>query len=211
MQYYSNYITKEEEEYLLKIIDSNPWCKDIRRRQQHIGYKYYHTRHNLPFSQPLEQPKDILPLKPFEFLITRLEQDGIFPIDNHLPTQILVNEYIEDQRIASHKDNEEAFGKDVISLSLLDPVYMTMKKCEDINIETKVLMERRSILVLKGDARFKWKHGITKMKHYPNPVTGETIHKGKNFRRVSLTIRKILINGTKKTFEGDPNDDTCTW
>ena len=45
--YFPNYISEEEEKLLMEIIDKNNWRKDIRRRQQHYGMLYYHTRHNL--------------------------------------------------------------------------------------------------------------------------------------------------------------------
>ena len=209
--YYPNYISPSEYEKLLQIIDNNPWVKEIRRRQQHYGYLYYHTRHNLTTLQPTDQIYDkFLPLESFDFLIERMMNDGIFPKDDP-PTQCLVNEYIGNHRIASHMDDFNAFGDVIAGLSLIEPCYMTLKLAENPKTQMKFLMENRSLYILKDDARYKWKHGITAMKYYDNPRTGEKYYRGIQWRRVSLTFRKILVEGTKKSYEGLKKDESCTW
>lgn len=35
-----DFITTEEEESIIKMIDNNPWLSDIKRRVQHYGYKF---------------------------------------------------------------------------------------------------------------------------------------------------------------------------
>lgn len=212
LDYYPNYVTEEEEKELLRIIDNNPWNADIRRRQQHYGYVYYHTRHNLPTVQPSEQNNEnphLLPLSAFDFLQQRLIQDGIFPIDDP-PMQCLVNEYIGNVRIAFHLDNIRAFGDTIAGISLGDPCYMTLKLDSDINVQTKFFMARRSLYVMKRDARFKWQHGITKKKHYTDPTTSQEMHRDENFRRVSLTFRKILIDGVKNG-ENPEHQEQLKW
>lgn len=211
MSYYPSYITSLECEKLLQIIENNPWVKEIRRRQQHYGYLYYHTRHNLETLQPIEQEiKTCLPLESFNFLIERMINDKIFPKDDP-PTQCLVNEYIGNHRIASHFDDFNAFGDVIAGLSLLEPCYMTMKSMEKPSIETKFLMENMSLYVLKGESRYKWKHGITAMRCFENPRTHQQFYRGKQWRRISLTFRKILTDGTKKSYEGMKKDESCTW
>lgn len=211
LEYFPNYISKEEEEELFKKIDNNDWIKAVRRRQQHYGYVYYHTRNNIPLVQPSKQEKQphLLPLSTFDFLISRMIKDEIFPIHDP-PTQCLVNEYIEDVRIASHLDNFNAFGDTIAGLSLGSCCYMTMRYHENPKIETKFLMESGSLYVMKKDARYKWQHGITKMKHFINPKTEQIIHRDNTFRRISLTFRKILVQGTKNG-ENPLHEEELTW
>jgi alkylated DNA repair dioxygenase AlkB len=55
--------------------------------------------------------------------------------------------------------------------------------------QTSLLLKRRSLLILKGSARYEWQHGIA-----PNKVDlydGQRIVRG---RRVSLTFRTIIEN-----------------
>ncbi len=46
--------------------------------------------------------------------------------------------------------------------------------------------------------RYRWQHGITQMKHFTLPHTGETVYRDASYRRLSLTFRRILVQGTKK-------------
>lgn len=220
-EYYPSYVTAEESEKIMQILDNNEWIKEIRRRQQHYGYVYYHTRHNLPTVQPSSQSQTDphnLPLSQFDFLLERLRRDGIFPNrqknpneDENSPTQILVNEYLENTRIASHVDNVKAFGDVIVGLSLLQPCYMTMRNSQDENQETRIYLAPRSLYVMRGEARYGWKHGITQMKHFVNPANlSEVTHRDENYRRVSLTFRKILIQGTKNG-ENPDHEEQLTW
>lgn len=212
LDYYPSYLSPDEVNRVMEIIDGNTWIKEIRRRQQHYGYVYYHTRHNLPTVQPSEQEKADdrkLPLESFDFLIERMIRDGIFPRDDP-PTQCLVNEYLENTRIASHVDNAKAFGDVIAGVSLVSPCYMTMRNCENLNEETRFYMEVGSLYVMKNEARYGWQHGITQMKHFEHPVTGEVTHRDAQYRRVSLTFRKILVEGTKNG-ENPEHEEELFW
>jgi len=209
--YIPDYISEQEEEEIMKHIDSKEWCHEICRRTQMYGYTYYHTRHNLPTMQPKVEEASTyqhLPLEEFDWLIERLvKRDGLFKFDLGDPTQCLVNEYVGTQGISSHVDNPGPFGDIIALVSLNKPIYMVMKLAENENIQTKILLEPRSLLVMKDDCRFKWKHGITHMKQVYLPKTGETLIRTEDYRRVSLTFRFIKTDGTKKVTETDPNTD----
>ena len=43
LTYISNYISSAYEEKLLKLIDTQEWNLDLKRRTQHYGYKYDYT------------------------------------------------------------------------------------------------------------------------------------------------------------------------
>lgn len=204
--YRPNYITKEEEELLMNLLDSRPWHHDICRRTQYYGYTYYHTRQNIVCMQPVDQPETHTgSMDDMDFLINRLLEDKIYPPD-HPPTQVLVNEYLNNMCIKGHIDNTDAFGDVIISLSLNAPSYMTMRNCDNPDLVMKVFMEERSLLIMSGDSRFHWRHGITRQKNVYVPTTGLTIKRDETYRRVSLTIREIKIDGTKRITEEDPDD-----
>merc|ERR1712151_484509 len=77
------------------------------------------------------------------------------------PTQILVNEYLENFGISSHFEDEEAFGAVIATISLLSPIFMSLEKprehnnsCQDLECELKVLLEPRSLFVMSEDCRY---------------------------------------------------------
>jgi len=171
--YISNYISSEYEEKLLKLIDIQEWNLDLKRRTQHYGYKYDYTSRSLDASYYLgEMPCWI------DDLCSQLHSDSIF-IEK--PDQVIINEYMPGQGIASHIDCAPCFGGTICSLSLesgcvMDLSWGDIKRC--INLEP------RSLLILKEDARYKWKHGIAPRRS-DNGV--------KRQRRVSLTFRNIIL------------------
>ncbi|KAJ1352106.1 2OG-Fe(II) oxygenase super [Parelaphostrongylus tenuis] len=70
--------------------------------------------------------------------------------------------------------------------------------CSDVVMEFKdganssricpVLLKRRSLCVMKGESRYRWKHGIVNRKYDINPVTHRVIPRD---IRVSITLRKV--------------------
>mmetsp|Transcript_85737 Transcript_85737/g.215968 ORF Transcript_85737/g.215968 Transcript_85737/m.215968 type:complete len:239 (+) Transcript_85737:39-755(+) len=114
------------------------------------------------------------------------------------PSQILVNEYVDNWGIASHFEDFAAFGDTIATISLGNPVYMTLEQpkepnnqCGEILRDTKVLLERRSLLILSGEARNAYRHGITRHTNVWTPDQGLLKREG-GYRRVSLTIRHLL-------------------
>ena len=102
------------------------------------------------------------------------------------------------QGISSHFEDTHAFGDTIMTVSLLAPVYMTLRKpriatndCKDIEDEVQVLLEPRSCLMMTGDSRYKWRHGIMKTKNVFLP-DGSCVYRGADYRRLSLTIRRVL-------------------
>jgi len=214
--YISEFVSEEEEKKLVQTIDSHPFCNVIRRRQQFYGETYYHTTHSEPNLQPLSEDKDTsykLPMESMQWLIDKIKAlpYGLFDRkDGEEPTQCLVNEYRHNYGISSHFDDPEAFGSTIASVSLIDPIYFTMKKpkeltntCTDIEKEVKLYLEPRSLLILQGEARYLWRHGITKARLIHHPFTDEILRRGDIYRRLSITIRKLL-DGRKRSTTHEP-------
>jgi alkylated DNA repair dioxygenase AlkB len=173
LTYISNYITSEYEEELLKLIDAQNWNLDLKRRTQHYGYKYDYTARSIDASHYLgDIPYWI------DELCHKLYSESIF-IDK--PDQVIVNEYMPGQGIASHIDCIPCFTGIICSLSIASGCIMDMTNG---NIRKSIHLEPRSLLVLQNDARYKWKHGITARKS-DNGI--------KRQRRISLTFRKVIL------------------
>ncbi|CAO3661930.1 unnamed protein product [Umbelopsis ramanniana] len=86
-----------------------------------------------------------------------------------------------------HTDAPSIFGDAILSLSLLSACVMKFT-----NVETgdtvDVLLPRRSMLVMTGEARYNYKHSISK-DLIETSSDGTTIERS---RRVSFTFRQII-------------------
>ena len=89
-------------------IDTKQFDKTLLRRVQHYGAKYNYD------SSAVEQIGSAPPIPPEMYRLgKRLVDEGYF---DRLPDQVIVNEYIGSQGIASHIDRE-SFGEAVASVS----------------------------------------------------------------------------------------------
>lgn len=84
LTYISNYTSSEYEETLLKLIDTQEWSLDLKRRTQHYDYKYDYTARSVDASYYLGE----IPCWVDE-LCSKLYRDAIF-IDK--PDQVIINE-----------------------------------------------------------------------------------------------------------------------
>jgi alkylated DNA repair dioxygenase AlkB len=182
--YIPEYITEEDHAAFWQSVNAENWLGDLKRRVQHYGYKYNYKARYIDYSMKIgELPEWVLPLA------KRLHQEGYMPA---IPDQLIVNEYKQGQGIASHIDCEPCFGDTIISLSLGSTCVMDF-----INKETKekvdVLLEPRSLVVLKGDARYLWTHGIAGKK--ADHFRGE---RHERTTRISLTFRNVILNSYER-------------
>jgi len=162
-------------------IDANSWLNDLQRRVQHYGYKYDYKARRIDHTMRIGD----LPSWGLE-IAQGLYNDGHF---DGLPDQLIINEYKAGQGISRHIDCEPCFEDTIISISLGDPIIMnfinTLVKDEVI----EVLLEPRSIVILKSEARYRWQHEIRPRKTHT--------YKGRKYplkRRVSLTYRRVILN-----------------
>lgn len=175
-QYISEYITAYDHDLLIKQIDNQPWLSDLKRRVQHYGYKYDYKARAINKSLHLGNlPNWLLNIT------NRLYNEKLISV---LPDQVIVNEYQPGQGISSHIDCVPCFTDTIISLSLGSSCVMELKNIDTIPI----LLEPRSLVILKEDARYKWTHSIPARKidrFNEQIITRE--------RRVSLTFRKVIL------------------
>ena len=171
-----DFVTEEEERNLLKSIREQPWLTDLKRRVQHYGYKYDYKGRNL-------EPLGKLP----EFSREIVEKLVAKKLFKEAPDQLIVNEYTPGQGIAAHTDNTRIFGDTISALSLGSTVVMNFKKGEET---LDILLPRRSLLLMKGEARSKWTHQIKAVKK--DKITGGLLERD---TRLSMTFRN-----TKKIY-----------
>jgi len=179
LTYIDNYITKDYQDELFKTIDKNEWDCSLKRRVQQYGYKYSYKSSVSMWRSNIDNYLGELP----EFLkelSIKLVNDNYFSV---VPEQVIINEYLPGQGIANHIDCVPCFGDKIASISLGCDVVMDFKNKK----ETKELVLRTgSLLLIEGDARYKWTHGIR-----PNKIDIIDNQRIYRTRRISLTFRNI--------------------
>jgi alkylated DNA repair dioxygenase AlkB len=178
-----NFLSKAQESDLLAIIDgpgSAPWMNDLSRRVKHFGFRYNYKARGLSSKDKI----DAVPIWARE-LGERLVDNGYFESS---PQQVIINEYLPGQGIASHVDRHTCFGATVASVSLGSDIVMDFSSVET-NASGRVLLRARSAVVLSGDARYRWKHGIAARKR--DSIDRVIFDRQ---RRLSLTFRTVVLD-----------------
>jgi len=174
LSYREDYITPAEEAALIGHIDGQAWSLELLRRRQWYGWAYDDTtlgRAGDYAPQPLPEW-----LKPFA---ERLRGDGWFPAP---PDRALVNEYYPGQGIGAHKDRDADHIRTVAIISLGSPIMMDFTRLG--HATRSHYLRPRSLVIMQGEARDKWLHGITGRKS--DRVGGLVLPRG---RRLSVTFR----------------------
>jgi alkylated DNA repair dioxygenase AlkB len=181
LQYVHDFITQQEHQSLLEVIDASPWLLDLKRRVQHYGYKYDYQKRTIDPSMKVGE----LPAWALELGKRMFQQEII----SFIPDQVIINEYEPGQGIAPHIDCEPCFESVIISMSLGSSCLMDFYSKQDIKVKKSIRLDPSSLLVIKGESRYEWLHGIAGRKSdLINSV------KQKRSRRVSLTFRKVILN-----------------
>lgn len=176
--YKNNFISLSEQEKLIAIIDESPWDYSLKRRTQHYGFKYDYTKKKIDKSLYVGAIPEWL--KSYcDFLIEWFEE---------IPDQVIINEYLPGQGISRHTDCVPCFGKTIASISLNSTCVMEFEQWSKSD-KKFLLLEPQSLLILQGEARYRWMHSI--------PPKIEDVWNGENLirkRRISLTFRKVILS-----------------
>lgn len=187
---YYDLVSEAREQELLDYITAQPWPptptmsgRPLKRKTQHYGHRYsYSAGHIDEKAPPIEGV-----LKTF---IDHISMGLHFEFN-----QVIVNKYKRTDGIAAHIDTTR-YGEKIITLSLEGDCVMTFSR--EGYPDHNLYLPRRSLVILTGDARYKWKHGISsKVKKSHLPVAGafDPLHAGRvaarptGWRRVSVTAR----------------------
>lgn len=179
----TEYITLTEELNLILCTRAQQWNKKLDRYTQHYGYEYDYNTKTLVGSVP--------PIPSWiEKYSNRLVQDTYF---KEKPDQVIINRYKEGESISAHIDHVKYFGNTIASISLGAPCTMIFQKANPNTLEydainrdeVQLQLQPRSLVIMKDDARYKYKHSIRKL------LPGSTT-------RYSVTFRNVIQKPTEK-------------
>ncbi|KAM8814834.1 tRNA (carboxymethyluridine(34)-5-O)-methyltransferase ALKBH8 [Rhynchonycteris naso] len=193
-------ISSEDEKLLLESVnwtedtDNQNFQKSLKhRRVKHFGYEFHYENNNVDKDKPLHGG---LPDVCDSFLEKWLKEGFV----RHKPDQLTVNQYEPGHGIPAHIDTHSAFEDEIISLSLGSEIVMDFKHPDGVTVP--VMLPRRSLLVMTGESRYLWTHGITPRKYDPvqaskghrsGVITGDVgnLTLCKRGIRTSFTFRKV--------------------
>ena len=180
LKYLPQFLPISEQEAAIQHIDQRAWRSDLERRVQHYGWRYDYR------ARTVDRDMHIGPLPEWlqEVAIRLYDETHLF---DHVPDQAIVNEYLPGQGIAMHSDRQ-CFGPTVATVSLCDAWRMDLRPARGKSVtREQILLEEGSALLMSGEARWRWLHGIAKRKT-------ERTNSGSRLRqrRVSLTFRTVL-------------------
>ncbi|KAL3682367.1 hypothetical protein R1sor_000389 [Riccia sorocarpa] len=173
-----NFITEEEEQYLLHCLDFdlyNPW-KISRVNGVYIGKAFgvLSVRRSFHQAQLPPMPKF---LKPF---VERMRSQ--VPVLNEFcPNEMNAIDYRKalGHWLQAHMDDRQLSGTILVNLSLAGTCFMTYAEERDRKEAYRIKLAPRSLQVLTGDSRYRFTHGIHK-EDLLSP------------RRVSMTFRQSI-------------------
>lgn len=179
LAYIPDFISTQEQDFLLAQIDQQAWLTNLKRRVQHYGYKYDYKARTVGNDAHLGPLPDWL-----SSISKKMHDDGIFP---SAPDQVIVNEYLPGQGISAHIDCIPCFDGTIASLSLGSMCIMEFSNPKTGG-KKSIVLEERSLIVLSGPARYEWQHAIPARKS--DIIDGI---KTERARRVSLTFRNVIL------------------
>uniref|UniRef100_A0A8C4NTG6 tRNA (carboxymethyluridine(34)-5-O)-methyltransferase n=1 Tax=Dicentrarchus labrax TaxID=13489 RepID=A0A8C4NTG6_DICLA len=198
-----DFVSPEEEALLLAAVDWSSTNDDVpaqkalkHRRVKHYGFEFRYDNNNVDKDKPLPVgiPQECLPV---------LERCVKNKHVNAMPDQLTVNQYESGQGIPPHVDTHSAFEDTILSLSLGAQTVMEFRHPDGRLVP--VVLPGRSLLVMTGESRYLWTHGITPRKFdvvpacdpqspadvTPDPGIYSNLTLNKRGTRTSFTFRKI--------------------
>jgi len=138
--YKPNFITKEQEYAIMKIIPQSNFCEQITMKERNRVFRYGNS---FPYN-------------------SNFVDEQIPSVFNELGIQdefdsVTINEYLKDQQIKFHTDLKGG-GERILVLSLLGHSELTFRNGRN-GLETKSFkIEPLSLYIMQGDLRWNWEH-----------------------------------------------------
>lgn len=194
LQLIENFVSSDEEQQLLADCCSNAIVSTLKHRHvQHFGYEFLYGTNTVDRTAPLLDRPIPARCSP---LWSRME--AYADCTAFRPDQLTVNAYAPGHGIPPHVDTHSPFADPIVSLSLGAGVVMDFRQ-PATGVQRSVWLPARSLLVMRGEARYGWTHGITPrhMDVVPivngeaeNAAVGLTV-RTRTAQRVSLTFRQL--------------------
>ena len=176
--YIENFISLKDEIHIMDYLDQGEWSNNLKRRVQHFGYTYDYKSRKMDHSHKIGEVPSWM-----GFIRHKLIDKEYF---RYPPDQVIANEYLPGQGISKHIDCEPCFDNTIASLSLLSPCEMIFRSRN--HKIASIILEPRSLLIMKDDSRYNWTHEIPARKS--DIINGI---KHPRSRRVSLTFRTVIL------------------
>lgn len=190
-----DFIDEKLEESLVSILqwsNDNDTNKLKNRQVQHFGYEFLYGSNNVNPNSPLDQK---IPEVCNE-LWTNFDKKCPEYADFR-PDQLTVNRYDIGHGIPPHCDTHSCFEELILSLSLSASIVMEFKNPEK-NKHCSLLLPRRSLLVMSGESRYGWTHGIV-------PKFSDIVRSKNGF--LTIQRRKLRHSFTFRKLKIPPNCD----
>ncbi|XP_072515951.1 LOW QUALITY PROTEIN: tRNA (carboxymethyluridine(34)-5-O)-methyltransferase ALKBH8 [Salminus brasiliensis] len=194
------FVSVEEEAELLQAVDWTSHPEELtvqrelkHRRVKHYGYEFRYDNNNVDKDKPL--PGGLPP--ECGAVLQKCLSEGHISV---LPDQLTVNQYLSGQGIPPHVDTHSPFEDTILSLSLGAKTVMDFRHPDGRSVA--VVLPGRSLLVMKGESRYLWTHGITPRKFDVVPASEDessgvvtsdpgNLTLSRRGTRTSFTFRKI--------------------
>jgi alkylated DNA repair protein alkB family protein 8 len=197
-----------------------PWEQTLNRKVQHYGFPFNYRTLMLDYSvdsRPIPTICNVIMDKIVKKVLelglqkeTYNENDDDDDDNNSnsddisnntnkqaLFQQLTVNQYLPGQGIAPHIDTESCIGPIIPVINLASGITMLMEKRKSNNnddtdhrVKKHIWLPRRSLLILSGESRYLYSHGIAPRN--TDKVNGTLIPRQ---IRISLTFRQVLHPG----------------
>ena len=213
-----NFITTTYEAELIKNIKKEKWNSELSRKTQHYSVKYGNKLWKYNYGDGkvilvestddtnkdtfLNQKSLSCTVRVFPPWLQTLINYIVIKADIRAPDQVIINEYRSGQGIDPHVDSLN-FDSHICSLSLGSDIIVRFQKdfkldYSKTNTIIPIKLYKRSFLEMTGNARYKWKHGISKTKKDGDSVRGT---------RYSITFRKVIKDYNLSKLTDDISDD----
>lgn len=179
-----DFLSEKEESQLINNIDQVPWVSSQGgRMKQDYGPKVNFKKRKIKCDAFTGLPNYSKGF--YERMLTQDIMKDFKPVE-------MCNLDYDSKRgslITPHYDDTWIWGDRLVTLNLLSDSILTFTHKDLNNIEVQVRMPRRCLIVVHGDARYRWKHEI-----HPEDITE---------RRIALTMREL----TPEFLPGGQNQD----
>lgn len=188
-----DFISSDEENCLVELVNRdfsqqslNHSKNNLKHREVlHYGYSFKYGSNDVDLDDPLAN-RDLPVL--IKELIDKILNSGLC---SERPDQVTVNKYEPGQGISDHIDNPKAFGKEIMSISMLSQTVFEMRQNNGCHVN--ILLKPCSLLVMSGESRYSWSHGIRAKKFDVLKKENESAPTiTPRSTRISITFRKVL-------------------
>ena len=160
---------------------------------KHFGYKFNYGS-NTAFEETDPMPPE------FNEVIEKIKP--LF--EGGPPDQCTINFYKPGDGISPHVDNHTGFCETIAVISISSSINMSFNHMANSSCEMELFIPQRSLMVMKGESRYCYKHMIRSGSVDVNPANGQVYRRSE---RYSLTFRKVTYSPCRCPFPEYCNSD----